>query len=147
MPTHFAAAPRHVPLSLAVLNVFNGFSQIGWFVFGFGMIFFWAFAGNADFSFITFRGNVAEVAGKVTSVESTGASENDTSIMANHYEYSVAGQRFTGTSYTKGGAASAGEEVKVQYSPGNPARSRIAGMRTGQFGPFVLFVTIFPFEM
>jgi hypothetical protein len=144
MPTHFAAAPRHVPLSLAVLNVFNGFSQIGWFVFGFGMVFFWAFAGNADYSFLTLR-NVTQVAGKVTSVEETGASENHTRIMANHYEYSVAGQRFTGTSYSKGGAATAGEEVKVEYSSGNPGRSRIAGMRTGQFGPLVLLVTIFPF--
>ena len=141
----FSAPPRHVPLSLSVLNVFNGIAQIGWFVFGFGMIFFWAFAGNADYSFITFRGDVAEAVGKVTGVEETGASENDTAIVANHYEYSVAGQRFTGTSYTLGGAASAGEEVKVQYKPDNPAKSRVAGMRTGQFGPFVLFVTIFPF--
>ena len=144
MPTHFTAPPRHVPLSLAVLNVFNGISQIGWFVFGFGMIFFWAFVGNADFSFVTFRGDIAEGVGKVTAVEATGASENDTQIMANHYEYSVAGQRFTGTSYTKGGGATAGEEVKIQYAAANPARSRIAGMRTGQFGPFVMFVTIFP---
>ena len=27
--------------------------QIGWFVFGVGMILFWAFAGNADLSFVT----------------------------------------------------------------------------------------------
>lgn len=143
-PTQFAPPPRRVPLSLTAVNVLGGFAQIGWFVFGFGMIFFWAFVGNADFSFLTFRGAMERAAGKVTRVEATGASENDTQVMANHYEFSVAGRAFTGTSYTTGNGASEGEEVTVEYAPDNPERSRIAGMRTAQFGPFVLFVTIFP---
>lgn len=143
-PTHFTQPPRRVPLSLTAVNVFGGFSQIGWFVFGFGMIFFWAFVGHADLSFITFRGAVEQTTGKVTSVEATGASENESTVIANHYEYSVAGKRLTGTSYTTGSPATAGEEVTVEYKPGSPERSRIAGMRRGQFGPFVFFVTIFP---
>ena len=143
LPTQFAPPPRRVPTSLRVLSVFNGFALIGWFVFGFGMIFFWAFVGNSDVSFITLR-NAAQTHGKVTKVEETGASENDTTVMANHYEFSVAGRRFTGTSYTTGSRAAEGEDVQVEYSPGHPERSRIIGMRAGHFGPFVWFVTIFP---
>lgn len=145
MSSHFAPPPRRVPASIVLLNVFGGATQIGWFVFGFGMIFFWVFAGNADLSFVTFRGAITETIGRVTNVESTGASENDQTVMANHYEYSVAGKRLTGTSYTTGSSASPGEEVKVEYKDGDPQESRISGMRRGMFGPFVFIVTIFPF--
>lgn len=141
---HFAPPPRRVPISLELSNIFSGASQIGWFVFGFGMIFFWVFAGNADFSAITFRGNIAETTGTVTKVEETGASENETRVMANHYEYSVAGRRLSGTSYTTGASASVGEEVKVEYKAGNPLASRIAGMRRAEFGPWTIVVAIFP---
>jgi hypothetical protein len=141
---HFTQPPRRVPTSMAVLNVFNGFAQIGWFVFGFGMIFFWAFAGNADFSVVTFRGDIATTSGKVTSVEETGASENESPVKAHHYQYSVAGQWLQGTSYTTGGGPSVGEEVVVEYASGNPLRSRIEGMRRAQFGPWAIVVSIFP---
>ncbi len=144
-PVHLQPPPRRVPFSLTALSLFGGISQVGWFVFGFGMVFFWLFAGQADFSFVTLRGELARTIGKVTNVEPTGASENDQTVMANHYEYSVAGQRLTGTSYTTGSGASAGEQVTVEYREGNPLRSRIAGMRGGVFGPFVFIVTLFPF--
>jgi Protein of unknown function (DUF3592) len=139
-----APPPRRVPLSLTIAGLFGGASQVGWFVFGFGMIFFWAFGGNADLSFVTLRGELARTMGRVTNVEPTGASESEQPVMANHYEYSVAGQRLTGTSYTTGSSAAAGEEVTVEYREGDPERSRIAGMRTGLFGPIVFIVTIFP---
>jgi hypothetical protein len=141
---HFTTPPRRVPTSIAVLNVFNGFAQIGWFIFGFGMIFFWAFAGNADFSVVTFRGDIAQTSGKVTRVEETGASENDTQVTAHHYQYSVAGQTFDGTSYTTGAGPNVGEEVTVEYASSNPLRSRIEGMRRAQFGPWAVIVSIFP---
>jgi hypothetical protein len=144
MSARLAPAPRRLPLSLAVLNVFGGAVQIGWFVFGFGMIFFRIFAGHADVSFLTFRGELARTAGKVMSVEATSASINDQTVMANHYEYSVAGRLLSGTSYTTGTSATAGDDVTIEYKPGNPLRSRIEGMRTGMFGSFILFVTIFP---
>ena len=143
-PVHFTPPPRRVPTSMALLNVFNGFAQIGWFVFGFGMIFFWAFAGNADFSVITFRGDIATTSGKVTSVEETGASENESPVKAAHYQYSVAGEWLKGTSYTTGGSPGVGEEVTVEYASSNPLRSRIEGMRRAQFGPWAIIVSIFP---
>src|SRR5687768_18324521 len=142
-PVMLAPPPRRVPLSLSLVNVFNLFAQIGWFVFGFGMIFAWVFIGNADFSFLTFRGPHAERYGRVTSVENTGASENDSPVVAHHYEFSVAGSRYSGTSYTTGGSKSAGDQVTVEYDEDHPERSRIAGMRRGQFGPLVMLVLIF----
>lgn len=144
MPVQFTPPPRRVPLSLTVLNMCNGLAQIGWIVFGFTMIFFWVFVGNADFSIITFRGDIATTSGVVTAVEDTGASENDTAVRANHYQYSVAGQPFKGTSYTTGGGAAQGEQVTVEYKESNPARSRIMGMRRAHFGPGIMFVAIFP---
>src|SRR6185436_20886830 len=145
MPVMLAPPPRRVPLSLSLLNVFNGFAQIGWFVFGFGMIFAWVFLGNADFSFLTFRGPHAQSTGRVTSVEATGASQNEQPITANHYEFSVAGSRFSGTSYSNGSPNNAGDEVTVEYDEQHPERSRIAGMRRGQFSAGVMLVLIFPF--
>ena len=143
-PVMLAPPPRHVPLSLALSNLFNGFAQIGWAVFGFGMIFAWVFIGNADFSFITFRGPHAEQTAKVTRVAATGASENDSAVIANHYEYYVAGVHYTGTSYSRGGSASEGERVTIEYDEDHPERSRISGMRRAQFGPAVMLVGIFP---
>lgn len=145
LPVMLAPPPRRVPLSIALVNVFNLFAQIGWFVFGFGMIFAWLFMGHADFSAITFRGPHAQSHGRVTRVEETGASQNETPVIANHYEFSVAGTRYQGTSYSSGGRRSAGEEVTIEYDEDNPERSRIEGMRRAQFSPVVSFVAIFPF--
>lgn len=144
LPTHFTTPPRRVPLSLAIVSAIGGLAQIGWFVFGFGMIFFWAFAGNADLSVLTFRGVLAQTEGLITSTQPTGASEGEQPVVANHYEYSVAGRRMSGTSYTLGSSAATGEKVTVEYKPDDPLTSRVEGMRRGQFGPVVLLVTIFP---
>ena len=143
-PGMLAPPPRRVPLSLSLLNVFNIWAQVGWFVFGFGMIFAWLFIGNADFSPLTFRGPHAQSRGKVTSVKETGASVNESPVVANHYEFSVAGVHYEGTSYSTGGGKSEGDVVLIEYDEDNPERSRIAGMRRAQFGPLVLIVAIFP---
>ena len=141
---HFGSAPRRVPLSLQIINFFNGFSQMGWLFFGFGMVFCWIFVAEADFSFITFRGDHEIVNGRVTAVEKTHASENEVEVKANHYEYSVAGTLMTGTSYSTGERASVGDTVPIEYDRDNPVRSRIEGMRRATFGPGVAFVGFFP---
>ena len=142
-PMHFAAPPRSVPFSLRVLNFFNGAAQLGWGVFGFGMLFFWIFGAQADFSFATFHVD-GQTRGRVIRVDDTGASENEQPVRKLHYEYSVAGRTLTGTSYATGGGAAEGEEVPVEYDEGTPERSRIAGMRRAMFGPWAAFVVIFP---
>ena len=82
--------------------------------------------------------------GVVTGVESTQASENRRTIQANHYEYSVAGRTFSGTSYSTGDTVAKGDRVTIEYTPGAPQRSRIAGQRRSMFSPVVLLVLIFP---
>lgn len=144
MPMSLAAPPRSVPLSLQIVNFFNGAAQLGWLLFGFGMIFFWAFVGNADLSFLTFRGTVAKVQGRVTSVEQTNASVNHSHVMANHYEYNVAGEWFKGESYSTGSGPSQGENVTVEYLEDHPARSRIEGLRRAMFGPWISLITLLP---
>ncbi len=143
-PLRFSAPPRRVPISLRMVNFFNGWAQIGWGVFGFGMIFFLVFGMNADYSFVTFRDVTGRATGHVTRVESTGASENDQAVTANHYEYSVAGEWFQGKSYTTGASPAQGERVTIEYDENSPHRSRIAGMRRATFGPAALLVAIFP---
>lgn len=143
IPTHLAAPPRHVPLSLRILNFFNGAAQVGWAVFGFGMIFFWAFGSNADFSFATFDGT-GRATGRVIRVEDTGASEDKSPVRASHYQYSVAGRVFDGKSYATGAAPAEGAEVAVEYDEGNPRRSRISGMRRAMFGPWAMVVGVVP---
>lgn len=140
----FSAPPRRVPLSLRVVNFFNMWAQIGWGVFGFGMIFFWVFGTSADFSAITFRHPGGRTTGHVMKVEDTSASENKQTIRASHYQYSVAGELFNGKSYTTGGAPAVGDEVTVEYDEDSPGRSRIEGMRRAMFGPWAAIVVIFP---
>ena len=144
MQRPLAPAPRRVPPSIRVANAFNGVSLIGWFLVGFSSIFMWVFVGNADLSFVTFRGEVAKAAGRVTRVEETNASENDTKVVATHYEYSVAGNPFNGVAYATGRSKSVGENVEIEYTAADPAKSRIPGFRRAMFSPFVLFVLIFP---
>ncbi len=140
----FTPPPRHVPLSLRIVNTFNGLAQAGWAIFGFGMIFVWVFTANADFSFLNFRGPYEIAIGRVTRVEKTNASENKQPIHAHHYEYPVGLMRLSGTSYATGRELSSGEVVTVEYDGADPTRSRIEGMRRAMFSPFVLFVVIFP---
>ena len=137
---HFATAPRHVPFSLRLINVFNLGGQIGWGLFAFGSIFFWTFVTNADFSGLTMRGALQHASARVTEVKATGASVNRQAVMANHYEFSVAGRQYRGVSY----GTSAPTDVEVEFKDGDPETSRIVGMRRKMFGPGVSFVTIFP---
>jgi len=140
----FAPPPRRVPFSLSIVSSLNALAQIGWAVFGFGMIFFWGFVTNADFSFVTFRGAHATASGVVTRVVDTSASQNRRRIRANHYQYSVAGKSFDGVSFSNDSSVSQGDSVNVEYSVDSPEQSRIEGQRRKMFGAGVAFVTIFP---
>jgi hypothetical protein len=140
--------PRSVPASLAVANVFGLFAQVAWAVFGFGTIFFWSFAMNADLSFITLRGPLVEADGEVVRVEETrfseGSKQRARRIYAHHYVYFVADRPLEGVSYSASRRAEPGQRVTVEYAEAAPARSRIAGMRRAPFDAWALAVGIFP---
>jgi hypothetical protein len=140
----FAPPPRPMPFSLSITNVLNLIVQIGFGVFGFASIFLWTFVANADFSFITFKGDLGRATGTVTRVVDTNASESRSRIRENHFQYSVAGERMEGVSYSTGRQVEPGDRVLVEFLERTPQRARISGQRTGMFSPAVMFVLLFP---
>jgi hypothetical protein len=122
------------------------FARLGWLFAGFGMIFVFIFAGNADLSTpYYFRGKLETVSGIVTATKRTGFSENKTQVFAYYYRFQNDGVEREGTSYRTGdSAASLGEQVTVEFPVGRPGCSRIQGMRCAVFGPWSAFVIIFP---
>lgn len=149
---NLTGSPRSVPILVRCRILFGGFlNQFGWLFFGFGMIFFWFFALNADLlGWYFFSGELETVQGIVTNSEKTGSSEGGsehskgTPIFANHYEFTYLGEKYNGTSYATGKRKAKGAKVKIELPKGNPDRSRIKGMRTAVFGPLAAFVVIFP---
>lgn len=138
--------PRAVPLSVRLRVLFGGFNnQFGWAFFGFGMIFVWLFALNADFIspfLFSFQSN--KVGGIVESVETTNATENDVQVYRVNYVYfDHLGRQHTGSSYSTGDPG-AGGRVFIEYLPYAPSISRIEGMRRAIFGPFAVTAIIIP---
>jgi hypothetical protein len=133
-----------LPLSLRITNRFHGMAQIGFFLLAFSTPFFWLFAGNADISFLTFRGDLATAPATVKEVVDTRASESRRRVYANHYSFFADGHEFSGVSYSSGEALQPSAVVTVHYDPKNPLHSRLEGMRPAMFGPGALFVLIFP---
>jgi hypothetical protein len=142
---------RSIPVSVRLQALFAGPSnQLGWFFFGFGMVFFWLFVCRADLtSWYRFRDPLQTVQGRVTGSSKTGATEGGrrsrgTPIYKNEFAYFVDGNQYRGISYATGVGPRAGTAITVEFAPGRPNIARIRGMRTNVFPGMVLFVTIFP---
>ena len=138
--------PRPVPFLLRAQVLFGGiFCFIGWVFFTFGMVFAVVFGSFADVtSWYHFRNPPATANGTLVEVTETGASENNNRIYAYRYSFRAEGADYEGVSYATGRRHEPGEQVVVEYVEGNPSLSRIRGMRRAEFGPWILFVMIFP---
>ena len=139
--------PRTVPLCASLTVLFGGVvQQLGWFFLGFGMIFFYVFGLQADFSGLWMRlFDTRQATGMVISVEDTNASENESPVYAVDYRYVAAdGTQVESTAYSTGYYPEAGQRVTVEYLRSNPEASRVEGMRRTIFGPAAVFVVIFP---
>lgn len=137
---------RSVPLT-AKLQLYVGgiFAQMGWFFFGFGLIFFWVFCLNADLSFIFFRGTILNAQGVVTDARDTRAEVGEQEVVEVHYEFKLPdGRTIVDFSYATGKWPAEGSRVIIEYPERDPMYSRIVGMRREMFGPWVLIVSIFP---
>jgi hypothetical protein len=143
---YIAAPPRQVPLSVRAHVVFGGFyNQLGWFLFGFGMVFAWIFVLNADLSVLYFGLGSSPAAGQVLRVDLTPASENDAPVYEVEYEFLAGnGRRFQSRSYSTGYAPPVGSLVTVEYWRNDPRMSRVEGMRRAIFGPAAALALIFP---
>jgi hypothetical protein len=136
--------PREVsPLLAAQMYLGGASAQIGWLIFGFGSIFFWAFAWHADLSGWRFReGKIARVTGEILNCRQTNYASDDEPVFANEYHYMVGPESIGGVSYSTGDCASG--QVTVEYLIGAPDVSRIAGMRRDVMGPWVILVAVLP---
>lgn len=131
---------------MRVRVLFGGFSnQFGWLFFGFGMIFVWAFALQADVaSWLLFRLPTRVTGGVVERLEGSNASENDVQIYEVGYAFfDQLGRQQTGTSYATG-SPDVGGRVSVEYVTSIPSISRVSGMRRKPFGGWAVFPVIFP---
>ncbi len=142
-PFRFSPAPRSLPVSTRLSNWFNVATQVALAWTLFSTPFFWLFTPLKTVAALTIRGGV-EVQGRITSVEETGASENDSSVYAVHYAYFAEDGRHEGVGYTTGSAPSPESRVTVYYDEGNPKRAKADGLRPSMFGLGALFVLIFP---
>lgn len=146
------APPRSVPLSLRVRLIFGGFLPVfAWIWFGFGSSIAMVFLRHADLaSWFQFRAELARASGVVERCEDTHASvggsktQRGTPVYANHYRFVADGRMHAGVSYATGTCMESGTAVLVEHVAGDPALSRVSGMRRATFGPEVLFVAIFP---
>lgn len=137
---------RSIPATTRLSILFGGgLNQVGWFIFGFGMIFFWGFVMKVDLSFIHFSGEITTVEGVATDSFETGASVNERSVYENHYRFTDnEGLGFNEFSYATGRGIKVGKSVTVEYPVGEPQYSRIKGMRRKAFGPVLLIVAVVP---
>ncbi len=137
--------PRHVPPSLRLGLMFGGFlNQFGWFFFGFGMIFYWVFAANADFESLYFLGELETARGVVTSVETLNIEVNDRTVRKIGYKFTVAAVKRDGVSYSTTDNHSVGGKTTIEYPLGDPDRSRIKGGTSSPLPIWGIFVVIFP---
>lgn len=146
-----AEPPRPVPLSLRGRLLLGGVGQLGWLLLGFGLVFVWIFALNADVGCIRFAGTLETAPGRITRVERTRASEGGgehskgTPVYAHAYAFrGPDGAEREGVSYRTGRGPDVGAAVTVEFPAGRPDVSRIRGMRSAIFGPWAVFPVIFP---
>lgn len=154
-----APPPRDVPLSIKIRLLSGGsLNQIGWGLFAFGSLMFWALGANADISdWTTLRGKLAHTTGRVTSIKATGFSSGDgdgagsdsrqssRNVQAIHYEFTDAsGVKFEGCSYGQAYKGEPGKRIDIEYRPDDPSRSRAMGLRAAPLPAPAIFVVALP---
>jgi len=143
--------PRKIPFDLSIMLILGNFmAKLGFFFFGFGLIFVWIFGINADYtSWYKFRSGIDEVPGMIKKCEKTGFSEGRGSSSSSQgspvYKYSYSytdknGLGHEGISYSTKNY----NRVSIQYLKNNPDYSRIKGALRKPMPPLVGFVFIFP---
>jgi hypothetical protein len=139
--------PRPVPVCVRLAAMFGGvLQQIGWLMLGFGMVFFYGFTLQSDWSGPMFALMDTERAtGTVVSVDDTNASENDAPVFRIAYTFVAAsGRKVEALAYATGYAPEAGQRLGVTYLRSQPEVARVDGMRRTTFGPLAAIAGIFP---
>lgn len=120
---NIAGPPRPVPLLVRLRVLFGGFiNQFGWFFFGFGLIFVWAFTLKADLtSWYVFRGRLENAEGVITTSRKTnmsvGGSKHSDGMPVYGHSYRFVGPdgiEYKGISYQTGGGLREGQKVTIE---------------------------------
>src|SRR5688500_5231600 len=147
--------PRDVSASVRwSLRLGSAVGLIGWGLFGFGMIFFWIFALNADVASLwQFDAGTEQAAGQVTRSEKTNFTiggnrkrgRPSKPVYANAYVFTAPdGTEHRGVSYATNESLIAGQAVEVEYPKGEPRVSRIVGMRRAPFDAWAGLTALVP---
>jgi len=137
---------RKIPFTTRISILFGGFkSQFGWFFLGFGLVFFWAFAMNSDFSFMQFKGKIITTEGIAIRSQDTDASEGDLQVYENYFRFTADdGLEYEGISYATGQRIITGDTLTIEYPEGKPQYARILGMRMQTFSTVAVWTVLFP---
>ncbi|WP_144394434.1 DUF3592 domain-containing protein [Pleionea sediminis] len=138
--------PRTLPLSVKIKLLFGGgLSQSGWFLFGFGMIFFWVFGANADFSEFKFSGPLTRVSGTVIESVELNYEVNERSVYQVYFRFiTPEGDELEDFSFSTGRYFKVNTPVRVEYPEGNPRLSRIEGLRRSPFSIWLSLIGLLP---
>ncbi|MCO7224284.1 DUF3592 domain-containing protein [Pleionea sp. CnH1-48] len=138
---------RTLPIATRLKILFGGATNQGaWLFFGFSCIFFWIFAATADLSFIYYQGEVKKTQGQIFESYETNLEVNERSVYAYHYRFFLEGQgEFEDVSYSSGRRYGSGDNVTIEYPAGSPDKSRIAGLRRSEMGPWAALIGVFAF--
>ena len=152
-PPPMLPTPRPIALMVRLRILFGSAGvQVGWGVFGFGLIFFWTFGMNADVpSLYRYRGKLTTEKAIVTAAEPTnfteGGSKSHPGVRVYRNEFTLktpTGKTYKLSSYAVGHQLEVNAPVDIEYPAGEPEHARIVGMRTKPMSVWVLLVAIVP---
>ena len=141
-----ARPPRGVSLVAQVGVFFGGALQtFGWAWLCLTMIFVWFFAAGSDPTEpFRFSGALEEAQGNILESSATSLSVNEQRVFAITYRFEEGGQAYEGVSYGTS-PPKPGAGVKVEFVAGDPADSRIQGLRRSKVpGWVMLLLLLFP---
>ena len=144
--TYQSRSMRQIPPGIRFGLLFTGFSNLfGWFFFGFGMLFVWIFgASHYLHELAFFSGELQTSSGQITAVRKTRLEINDNRVYEYLYAFEAGGRSYRGSTDGYSSRYREGDSAIIEYSPGDPEHSRIAGMNLGLGGWPFLFTLIFP---
>lgn len=128
--------PRKVPRSTVMVLLFGGLTnQIGWPIFGLGMVFFWFFSLQSDLVFLwRHQQEKGQAQGKVTEVVPTGAVVNGVPQLKVSYAFWTSQGLFDGVAYTRDKTFKEGNFIYVRYNPQKPYENRGEGLQAAPYG-------------
>lgn len=142
---HLPPPPRHVPATLlAVLLLRHPLGYVGWILASVGIVLATTFAAFSEPLVDPFGDDARRGLGRVAKVEATGGRVNGRRVRRVVFEWPASEPRHVGTAYTDAKPPDPGDEIAIEWLPGDPPRARAVGMRSAPMPGSVRFVFAFP---